>query len=868
MTFTKKAAGEMQTRLESIMSQCFRDDPYRNNDDDPVVEETQEEENDIVRRNIYNKYTMRRMMNRVTLGTFHHVCVRILRQHAEEMCELPKIRGSMLDGKFIIIDPSEQLSTIKQCLKDCNVEMELLNVKQPKQLLNMLSRWKLATYQEDGDRKKPESKREKMAQYVFESYCDKLRGNNWVDFDDILIYTRDLLYNNAQVRNSLRQRWTHILIDEFQDTSKVQLDLVKALTTTSLFVVGDSDQSIYSWRGADVNSMNHFVDQFSKPSEIDVPIQTVKLMENYRSNLYIVKAAQRVISHNKASDRYDMIPMRGAGPKPKIFACEDSDAEASFIVRKIKEENFTASTSIAILYRTNAQSRAIEEACVAQNLRYIIRGSAGKFYNRAEVKDCLCFLRLIYNGQDRVSFIRATKVPPRGIGEVAINEFFNYYENVVLAFKRQQREVPTYLDVLLTLPKFDGVSPTVNELYPSPQPFISKRAFTRLVPFAKDMKNIYDLAMQQPVSELLGSIIGRFKLKEHFESDKESDRWENVMELVNAANRFDSGPSIGSRDGEDEDPDTPLGSFLDDIALLSDIVGDDENKENKDESKIINDRVTANLMTIHASKGMEFDVVFVVGNEEGTFPTQRALQSQRTANSHNEAPQTCVELEEERRLMYVAMTRAMNMLILTWRRSVNVWLKEQMISREVDRSRFLDPILKKPQDSGKAVPSLATKDRSSSRSNKESTSFSSSGDSYAAKKINGMNPMNSSKRMAHVPIKRPTTKSSEVSSSRGATLQKEPLKQIWHDNSSVKERPKSRLDNFKKNIDTMNRKNFDISGDSSLFYPVGSTVIHRIHGEGIVMPNDNNESLKVSVKFDGGFAFDFPIENNGLRLKL
>jgi DNA helicase-2/ATP-dependent DNA helicase PcrA len=555
--------------------------------------------------------------------------------------------------------------------------------------------------------------------------------------------------------------------------------------------------------------------------------------------------------------------MRGAGPKPKIFACEDSNTEARFVVRRIKEENLTVSTSIAILYRTNAQSRAIEEECVAQNLRYIIRGSAGKFYNRAEVKDCLCFLRLIYNGQDRGSFIRSTKVPPRGIGEVAIQEFFNYYENVALAFNRQKRTIPTYFDVLLSLPKFDGGSPSVNETYPSPQAFISKRAFTRLVPFAKDMKIINDLAMKQTVSELLGSIIGRFKLKEHFESEKELERWENVMELVNAANRFDSGPSMSSRDGGGEDNDTPLGYFLDDIALLSDVTGDDESKEN-DDSNIVNDRVTANLMTIHASKGMEFDVVFVVGNEEGTFPTQRAIQAQRTTISQNGEYQTCVELEEERRLMYVAMTRAMNILILTWRRSVNVWFKEEMISKEVDRSRFLDPILKNPQDLGMALPSSAIRDRSSSRSNKQSTSFSSSGDSNSSRQINSKNPMNSPTRM--VP-----SKSSEVFRSRSTTLHKEPPKQIWHGNSSVKERSDfgpSRANKFKKNVGAISGDVIDITDDSSLFYPIGSKVIHKIHGEGTVTQNDSGQSMKVSVKFDGGFVFDFPIENNGLRLKL
>lgn len=888
----------MQSRLEGIMSQFFNDEK---NDD--VTEETDDE--NINSRANNNNYLLRRMMNRVTLGTFHHVCVRILRQYAEELCELPNIRGSKLDGKFTIIDQNEQISILKQCLKDCNLDLKDFNLK-PKQLLNILSRLKLESStsqkqeqnqrQQGGTNKKKEQKDE-MTKKVFQAYCSKLLENNCVDFDDLILYTRDLLHHNADVRGQLRQRWTHILIDEFQDTSQVQLDLIKALTTTSLFVVGDSDQSIYSWRGADVNSMNHFVNQFlSLDVEEEVPIQTVKLMENYRSNLHIVKAAQRVISHNKALDRNDMIPMRGAGPKPQIFACKDSEAEAEFIVRNIKqneeEKKFTPSTSIAVLYRLNAQSRAIEEECVSQNLRYIVRGSAGKFYNRAEVKDCLCFLRLIYNGQDKVSFIRATKVPHRGIGEVAINEFFNYYESVVLPFNNDSHtkqepnvKITTYLDVLLSLSNiYDGgmndaihAKNTSSCHYPSPQGLISKRALSRLVPFARDMKMISELATNQTVSELLSSIIDRFKLKEHFLSSSESDKWENVMELVNAASRFNLGPSMISLDVEGGENNTPLGTFLDDISLLSDIMGDDDNKDNSDDtnSKPANNRVTVNLMTIHASKGMEFDVVFVIGNEEGTFPTQRALQSQRAVKSQNAQIETSVELEEERRLMYVAMTRAMNILILTWRRSVDIWFEDKMMSRDSDRSRFLDAILKKKSDPSNSSSSFST-NVANSRSNDDHKPMPSSairpGNPNVSNKDSfiNKNAKVSSKRMPLTPIQQKTITLAEISSSSGAKSQ-EQRKHISSLKNSLKGRNySSSSEGIKLNkIGAMGDEVPECLDNSELFYPVGSKVIHKVHGEGIVVSsNDNSQSLKVSVKFDGGFDFDFPIENNGLRFKL
>eukprot|EP00957_Ditylum_brightwellii_P170070 12945607-Ditylum_brightwellii.AAC.1 len=304
----------------------------------------------------------------------------------------------------------------------------------------------------------------------------------------------------------------------------------------------------------------------------------------------------------------------------------------------IDNGDLTPQSTVAILYRTNAQSRAIEEACVSENLRYVIKGSAGTFYSRAEVKDCLCFLKVLYNGRDRNAFVRAVKTPSRGIGEVALNEFFAYYEAL--------DSKVTLLDALISLA--DEVTDGGDDIESgserkltsssvvSPQDFMSKRAINRFIPFAIQMKKIKHQSYVQTVSGLLTTIMTDLDLRSHFDSisktsDEFAERLSNAMELCAAAERYaDDGPCLvhpsmvsdKSDDGTTNEisvSESPLVNFLDDVSLLVDADGA---QNNDDEGT---GRLVAQLMTIHASKGMEFDAVFLIGNEEGTFPTQRAL---------------------------------------------------------------------------------------------------------------------------------------------------------------------------------------------------------------------------------------------------
>lgn len=361
-----------------------------------------------------------------------------------------------------------------------------------------------------------------------------------------------------------------------------------------------------------------------------------KLSSLYRSTTNIVKAAQKVIS-NPSSDvtpqddmRKDMKPMRGKGPPPRVLACADSESEgklivslfchernktnehsnqythgtlflATFVVKEInkmlEEGTINSSSTVALIYRTNAQSRALEAACVAENLQYLVRGSAGTFYSRAEVKDCLCFLRWIYNGRDQSAMIRAMKTPSRGLGDKSIEEFLSYCNQVDMALAESDDATPaTPFDVLLSLA--ENSSP-----YISSEGIISKRTMNRLVPFATEMQKIRDRAETQTVSDLLGNIIDTLKLKPHFDSisktsDEFADRLANVNELRGASERYSKdGPCLDEKQNDGIVEMSPLGNFLDDVSLLTDVEQADESTESGAERRLL-----ANLMTIHASK--------------------------------------------------------------------------------------------------------------------------------------------------------------------------------------------------------------------------------------------------------------------------
>ena len=1045
VTFTKKAAGEMQHRLQKLCTDADAEiQEYSKNvngndmfgdDNSSILDSIQQEEvqsdphHDIDNDSRAGKPAI---LDKVTVGTFHSICARILRRNGDYLSTLlpstiaagtsEKGVTSDLEGSFGIIDQSEQLRLVKECLSEKGIKLEDVsgaNTRggsiKPIQILSVISKLKESDLnipwdenENSGNQNSPTTIKEsktatRVAREIYSLYTTKLYSSNSMDFDDLILLTRLLLIKHPEVRQNLQRYWTHILVDEFQDTSTVQLDLVKLLTTESLMIVGDSDQSIYSWRGANgVESMRDVVKAYgdinegingsgnenkkkSEPGEKNVNgrVNTVYLMENYRSTSNIVKAAQKIINSDSSSSRgksfndnsasgadvrQDMKPMRGEGPTPRVLACRDAKAEANWIVRHILsmtegelasgDNALTPASTIAIIYRTNAQSRIIEEACVAQNLRYLVRGAAGTFYSRAEIKDCLCFLKWLYNGRDKSAMLRCFKTPSRGIGNVSMNEFIAYCEDIENYFRRQNpsKKPPTFLDVLISL---SNTEENNNELPIPPESSMSKRSLNRFIPFSTQMKKLREQSRILTVSGLLSLIISTLELKAHFDSTSKTsaefaDRWSNVMELCQASERYsDDGPSIpdeqtvepsniGDLSELSDDPLSlsPLGNFLDDVSLLTD-TSDDE-ATNDDGPK----RVVANLMTIHAAKGMEFDAVFLVGNEEGTFPTQRAI-------SEGEGS---VELEEERRLCYVAMTRAKTHLFLTWRREVMTFFGQGFKIIEPERSRFLDTLVfskkKKKKKIGSQKPirnrnesmrpgtrSKTTSQNLRRKNNADTTTRQTTVPSHTLlqrsptsqlRQINSMQP--GAERNKKAPSLRPkklikkvkkmpelsphmTSKRSPLPRSLQndaiksdmmerrplmnsvpkktdkMPLKKSPLGDSWEDwdPSSVKS-PKvspsrlsaSRVDrltapelksSMKKSDQyenvSGNKAGDSFSLDSTVIFPIGSKVVHNVHGTGIILPppsdKSNSGTSLVRVKFGNGFRVDFPLQGSGLR---
>uniref|UniRef100_A0A7S4AC05 DNA 3'-5' helicase n=1 Tax=Pseudo-nitzschia australis TaxID=44445 RepID=A0A7S4AC05_9STRA len=782
VTFTRKAAGEMKERLERLLIEQEKavrslENANQNHiyDDDgqTIVQENTQGQVDL------EGSTNPKGIERVELGTFHSICAKILRFNGELLRNLPSVQRDMsmaqpvlmekisstnsneedegaepemimvdpeinLNGQYVIIDQAEQIRILNECLKQQEIDLKKTAMK-PIQIISTIGKMKDSFAQGQDPFVDQKNRRGgpgrpgetmKMARKVYFPYREKLLMNNALDFDDLILMTRELLMVDEELRQRLHKRWPHVLVDEYQDTSKVQMDLIKLLTSSSLFVVGDADQSIYSWRGAHVGSLEDVKTEF----EAYGMVQTVFLKENYRSTSNIVRAAEKVISSSQPTSvigealaeagvseedsekddlRRAMKPKRGAGPSPRVVACEDERAEAKFVVDTIlnmtANDEISPRDTVAMIYRTNAQSRYLEEACVQKNLPYVIRGGAGGFYKRAEIKDCLCFLRWLYSGNDEGSMIRAMKTPSKGIGEKGFGEFKEYCE-LVQSYIRQNypdSDRPTYLDILISMTNGEeGGSSDRDYTLPDGTPeavdHISKRAQNNFLKFSSQMREIRAKGYKEDVGKLLLFIIEKLKLIDHLDTISKSkteflERKENVQELRNAAKRYASyGPALIDGPASPEAGDDVMGvesalsNFLDDVALVSDTA--EANEEDPE-----NPRLVVNLMTIHASKGTEFDCVFVVGLEEGTLPCNPALQE--GAGS--------VQLEEEKRLCYVAMTRAKTRLILTWRKEVTSfsnWSDKGPNTQSKQRSRFLN-----------AIVSRKSKARSSKKRKQENT---------------------------------------------------------------------------------------------------------------------------------------------------
>ncbi len=587
VTFTNKAAKEMKERLGKIIG-----------------------ENTV-------KY--------MWVGTFHGICGRILRENIDNYNFQS---GKKLDKNFTIYDETDSNAVIKQAVKKLNLDDKVYAPKLVKSIISnaknkMQDAYTYATFARD-------FKSQKIAS-IYEEYENTLNNNNAIDFDDMLMLTVKLLEQNAEVRSYYYNRFQHILVDEYQDTNLAQYRLVKMLYTNnieeipserSLCVVGDVDQSIYSWRGADYTIILNFQKDFKNT-------KLIKLEQNYRSTANILNVANAIIENN--TERVDKVlySNKGEGEKIDYFEAQDEADEANFIVSKIKQNSGGDYNRYAILYRTNSQSRALEEACMAASVPYRIYGGL-KFYDRKEIKDIIAYLRLIYNTDDSQSFRRIVNVPKRAIGETSVKNLQEFADKLDISlFEAAQR-----------IDENTEITPRVGAKF---------KEFSELILKFRDAQKNYSL--QEFVTLVIEKTGYLAELQSQNTPESEADI-ENLQELVNVAGEY-----------EPEDMDNILGEFLQQVALVSDT----DNLDN------IANNVT--LMTLHAAKGLEFPVVFLAGCDEGIFPHQRTLN----------VPS---EMEEERRLMYVGVTRAEEKLYLSSAKRRQMWGEYKYYNP----SRFIEEI--------------------------------------------------------------------------------------------------------------------------------------------------------------------------------
>ena len=547
VTFTNKAAREMRERLYKLLY---------GQDGEP------------------NKSFMPYM------GTFHSICVKILRIEAD---------AAGLSRDFLIYDTDDQISLIKRIMK--NLHLSDNKALKPKSVQAIISSEKNQGNTPTEYAAKAFYPNQRDIAKIFEQYEIEKTKADALDFDDLLLKTLELFENHPAVREKWQNKFAHILIDEYQDTNLVQYHLVKILVNEkrNLCVVGDDWQSIYSWRGADYTNILHF--------ERDFPgAKVVKLEQNYRSTGCILKASQKIINQNRTRTEKTLFTDSGDGEPVEIESLPDETAEAQFVARKIitLAREYPNFSDFAVLYRTNAQSYAFEKAFIGLQIPYKIIGGV-RFYDRKEVKDILAILKLILNGHDKVSFERIAKNVLSGIGEVSLGK------------------------VLAAIDTMDGHPFTNVDL---PDVLTAAKARTAL---AKLVGFVRSIAVGENPGEIVKKAVTYFDFKTLTDDGTPSaeDRMQNLEVLAATAEGYEN-----------------LEDFLADAALLS----------SADEASGKN---SVTLMTLHAAKGLEFPVVFVVGLEEGLFPGTRAFDNEE-------------DLEEERRLMYVGMTRAMQRLFLTY----------------------------------------------------------------------------------------------------------------------------------------------------------------------------------------------------------
>lgn len=553
ITFTNKAAREMKDRIERLLGDTAKD---------------------------------------MWIGTFHSVCVRILRSCID-------LLGYSSD--FVIYDTADTKTVMKECLRELDIDEKSFPVRN---VLSIISNAKndlmdAATF----ENVYKSDYRMSIIAKIYYRYQTKLKKNNAVDFDDIILNTVKILSENPDVLSKYQDKFRYILVDEYQDTNNSQYLLINLLAQANrnLCVVGDDDQSIYKFRGANIGNILNFEDDYSD-------VQKITLDQNYRSTQNILDAANSVISNNKGRMGKSLWTSNGDGNRVYVYTGTNEYDEARYIARQIKKhfDEQGSFSDCAILYRTNAQSRVIEEMLMRESVPYKVL-SGLRFYDRKEIKDIIAYLRVVYNPNDDVSLARIINEPKRKIGNATLEKARNI-----------AREKETSL--------YDVISHADD--YPE-----FKTAIKKLLSFSEIIQSLIKLKDTVTIEELTGRILndtGYMPALVMEDTTESKTRIENLGEFISVITEFEKNEETGNT----------LGEFLENISLVSDIDGYDENED------------SAVLMTIHSAKGLEFPIVFLSGLEEGLFPGMRSMESDD-------------DIEEERRLCYVAITRAKEQLYIT-----------------------------------------------------------------------------------------------------------------------------------------------------------------------------------------------------------
>ena len=550
VTFTNKAAKEMKLRVQNLLPEI------------PV--------------------------NSIKIGTFHSICARILRT------EIYKLGYTSV---FTIYDQKDVKNLLKDIIKKQNYDLQQFS---PSAVNSYISKLKNSMVYPNDLLSQKENFFEKRLSLIYDEYQKQLKVNNAVDFDDLILLTIKLFENDITTLNKYQKKIKYILVDEYQDTNKTQFQLIQLLSNNKcdICVVGDDDQSIYGWRGADIKNILEFKDNYENP-------KIFKLEQNYRSTEIILSAAYSVIKNNKNRANKKIWSDKNGGNLISLHLSQDERFEARKIIQNIHLEykNGRNYEELVILYRTNAQSRAIEDELRKNNIPYKIVGGV-KFYDRKEIKDILSYLRLIINPKDNLSFERIINFPARGIGKTTINKIKKYAEEEKISL-------------------LDTIAKNLS---------VGKKQLKSIDSFRNLILDLSLKCKEFNPTEIIKLLIEKIQLKDYYNnqiSDENIERWANIEELISTISEY-----------SEINPNLFLKDFLEEVSLLTDI--DRWNNENS----------TVTLMTLHTAKGLEFPVVFICGLEEGLFPIVGALEEEN-------------ELEEERRLFYVGLTRAMEKVYLT-----------------------------------------------------------------------------------------------------------------------------------------------------------------------------------------------------------